>query len=62
MKMARKINPEYKPMLCVMVKWLMMKKYTCSICGMVEECDADPACARSWAWIMFRLNHGSISG
>lgn len=45
MKMVRKflkIYPEYKSMLCVMMTWLMMKKYSCSIRGMVEECEARP--------------------
>lgn len=35
-------NPEHRAMLCVMMTWLMMKKYSCSIRGMVEECEARP--------------------
>ena len=45
MKMVRKFPktyPEYKPMLCVVMTWLMMKKYSCSMCRMVEECQARP--------------------
>ena len=38
--MVRKIYPEYKPMLCVVMVWLMMKKYSCSIHEMVKECEA----------------------
>ena len=31
-----KRNPGYRPMLCVLAIWLMMKKYSCSICRMVK--------------------------
>ena len=33
-------------MLCVLMTWVMMKKYSCSIRGMVEECEARPGLCR----------------
>ncbi len=39
-------NPEHKAMLCVLMTWAMMKKYSCSIRGMVEECEARPGLCR----------------
>ena len=45
LRMVRKFlkrNPEYESMLCALMAWLMMKRYSCSIRGMVEECDARP--------------------
>ena len=45
LRMMRKFlkgNPEYEFMLCALMAWLMMKRYSCSIRGMVEECDARP--------------------
>ena len=61
LRMVRKFlkrNPEYESMLCALMAWLMMKRYSCSIRGMVEECDARPAFARSWAWTTSRPSHG----
>ena len=41
-----KRNPEHRQMLCVMMAWIMIKRYSCSIRGMVEECGARPGLCR----------------
>ena len=41
-----KAYPEHRQMLCVLVTWILIKKYSCSLRGMVEECEARPGLCR----------------
>ena len=64
LKMVRKFlktNLEYKSMLCALMAWLMMKRYSCFVREMVEECDAKPGLCKKLGLDASRPSHGCTS-